>query len=82
MFPQIEIPNPIPKGLPNDDSLLFVSMDENGKLKLNSQEIPAANSLTMRLNEVFLEREKNGVYEPGERRIVKAVGIKTAHSVK
>ncbi len=85
LFPQLEIPNPIPKGLPNDDSVLFVSVDENGKVKLNSQDagsVSKTNSLTMQLAEIFREREKNGVYEPGNWKIVKAVGIKTAHSIK
>jgi biopolymer transport protein ExbD len=85
LFPQMEIPNPIPKGLPNDDSVLFISVDENGKLELNSQDagdVSKTNSLTMWLAEIFREREKNGMYEPGNWKIVKAVGIKTAHSIK
>lgn len=85
LFPQVEIPNPIPKGLPNDDSLLFVSADESGKLKINLQDagnVFKTNSLTVRLAEIFLEREKNGMYEPGNEKIVKAVGIKTAPSIK
>ena len=85
LFPQLEIPNPIPKGLPNDDSVLFVSVNEDGKIELNSQKIGSiskTDSLTLRLAEIFLEREKNGMYEPGNWKIVKAVGIKTAHSIK
>ena len=85
LFPQLEIPNPIPKGLPNDDSILFVTLDENGKIQLNSQgtgNISNTNSLTIRLVEIFREREINGMYEPENWKIVKAVGIKTAHSIK
>lgn len=37
LFPQGEIPNPISGGLPNDNSLLSVSVKENGELKLNSK---------------------------------------------
>ena len=84
LFPQEEIPNPIPEGLPNDSSLLFVLMDENGKLTLNSQDegnVSETKFLTERLVATFQEREKNGVYEPGNWKIVKAVGIKTAHSI-
>lgn len=85
LFPQLEIPSPIPKVLPNDDSVLFVTVDESGKLKLNLQEtgnVLNTNPLTTRLAEIFFEREKNGAYEPGNWKIVKAVGIKTAHSIK
>lgn len=84
LFPQLEIPNPIPKGLPNDDSVLFISVDENGKIELNSQKmgsVSKTDSLTLRLAEIFWEREKNGMYEPGNWKVVKAVGIKTAHSI-
>ena len=85
LFPQIEIPNPIPKGLPNDNSLLFVLMDEKGKLTLNSQDagnVSETRFLTDRLSALFQESEKAGAYEPGNWKIVKAVGIKTAHSIK
>ncbi len=85
LFPQQEIPNPIPKGLPNDDSLLFVSVDENGKLKLNSQDegnVSETKFLTEHLTTIFQEREKAGVYETGNWKVVKAVGVKTAHSIK
>ncbi len=64
---------------------MYVSAEENGKVKLNSQDagnISKTDSLTIRLSEIFREREKNGVYEPGNWKIVKAVGIKTAHSIE
>lgn len=85
LFPQIEIPNPISKGLPNDDSLLFVSLEETGKLKLNSEEegeISDTSHLEKRLRMVFQEREMNGVYEPGNWKVVKAVGIGAANSTR
>ncbi len=85
LFPQLEIPNPIPKGLPNDNSLLTVSVDEKGKITLNSQNegnVSETKFLIERLTTIFQEREKAGVYETGNWKIVKAVGIKTANSIK
>lgn len=86
LFPQSEIPNPIPKGLPYDSSLIVVSVDEKGKFKFNGSEILGSVSdthyLKWHLADIFLQREKRGVYEPRNWKIVKAVGIKTAHSVK
>ncbi len=85
LFPQLEMPNPIPKGLPNDDSVLFVSVNEKDEIELNSQKagtVSRTDSLTSWLAHIFSEREKQSMYEPGNRRIVKVVGIKTAPSVK
>ncbi|MDQ3130391.1 MAG: hypothetical protein M3Q99_06475 [Acidobacteriota bacterium] len=85
MFPQQEIPNPIPKGLPHDHSLLIISIDESGKLTLNSENegnVSDTNFLMTRLSKIFREREETGVYEPGKWKIVKAVGIKAARSIK
>ncbi len=84
LFPQEEIPNPVPKGLPNDDSLLYVSLDENGRLKINSQgvgDVSETEFLTERLAVIFKERENNKVYESESQKIVKAVGIKAADSI-
>ena len=85
LFPQIKIPDPIPKGFPNDDSLFSISIDEGGIVKLNSYEIGSVSEttvLTERLTEFFQEREKRGVYEPESWKVVKAVGIYTAPSIK
>jgi biopolymer transport protein ExbD len=85
LFPQDEIPNPIPKVLPNDDSLLIVSLEKDGKLKLNSEnkgEISDTKLLVKRLAEIFRERREMGVYEPGNWEIVKAVAVKAPRSAK
>lgn len=85
LFPQEEIPIPIPKGLPHDHSLLVVSIEETGKLTLNSEvegNMSNTNFLMTRLSNIFREREEGGVYEPGKWKIVKAVGVKAAHSIK
>lgn len=85
LFPQEEIPNPIPASLPNDDSLLYVSIDENGKIKLNSQDIGDISNtklLKEKLTMIFLERKKNRVFESDSQKVVKAVGIKSDLSIK
>ncbi|MGI8495265.1 MAG: hypothetical protein ACR2L1_08140 [Pyrinomonadaceae bacterium] len=38
LFPQIEVPDPLPQGIPNGDSILVVSVGGNGKIKLNGEE--------------------------------------------
>lgn len=82
LFPQIEIPNPIPKSLPNDDSFIIVSIKNNGKLKINSEPQKDIESLKERLKEVFRGREENGVFEPNSNKIVKTVVIKSNLSTK
>jgi biopolymer transport protein ExbD len=94
LFPLEEIPDSIPtkktpavipETLPNYDGLLFVSIDETGKLKLNSEnegDVAETKFLKERLTALFREREKAGVYQPGNWKVVKAVGIETAHSIK
>lgn len=85
LFPQVEIPNPIPKGLPNDDGLLYLSLENGGQLKLNSEDegnISDTKFLTERLRTIFQNREKNGVYEPYNWKVVKAIGIRATSSTK
>ncbi|MGI8668374.1 MAG: ExbD/TolR family protein [Aridibacter sp.] len=85
LFPQEETPNPIPEGLPNDDSLLFVSIDKNGKIKLNSEntgDVSEIRFLQERLTKLFQERKEAGVYETHNWKVVKAVGIKADSSIK
>lgn len=85
LFPQEEIPNPIPEGLPNDDSLLFVSIDKNCKIKLNSENTGDVSEIRLfkeRLKNIFQERKEAGVYETHKWKVVKAVGIKANTSIK
>ncbi|HQU84723.1 MAG TPA: biopolymer transporter ExbD [Pyrinomonadaceae bacterium] len=72
-------------GLPNDDSLLYVLVEANGKVKINNEpqgNVSDTQKLTERLKGVFEDREKYGVFEPHSEKIVKAIGIKTHNSVK
>ncbi len=85
LFPQIEIPNPIPKGMPNDDTFFIVSMEKEGEIKINSikfAEISSTKPLTNKLKEFFEARQNEGVYEPDSEKIVRAVAVKVPPSTK
>ncbi len=66
-------------GIPNDDSLLYVSLRSDGSLHLNMERQGDSSNtepLKHRLTNIFGERERTGVFEPGNWRVVKAVGIR------
>lgn len=71
--------------LPHDDSLLQVTINHGGDVTLNLEDAgntADTNTLKARLTQLFRDRETAGVYETGTWKVVKAVGIKSAHSVK
>ena len=71
--------------IPNYDKFLFISLEKNKKLKINSQEfgnLEDTNPLTDLLIKVFTEREENNVFEANSNKIVKAVIIKAPRSAK
>lgn len=83
--PEVVRPSCTGAALANDDSLLYVSLDKNGDLTINTErngEISNTEPLKSRLSNVFEERAKNGVFEPGNWKVVKAVGIKAPLSGK
>lgn len=86
LFPQIEIPNPIPQGLPHDDTFLIVSIEKDGKVEINSQDFGGTLEdpmpVTEKLCGIFSERERAGVFEPNGNKIVKAVVIRSPRSIK
>ncbi len=82
LFPNTKTPSPIPKGLPNDDSLLFISINKNNKIQLNNESVESASELKNRLIEIFQVRKENKVYVENSKKIVKAVGIKAEESIK
>ena len=85
LFPQIEIPNPIPPGLPHDDAFLVVSIEKDETIKLNSQNsgnLKDTKLLIKRLCEIFSERQQIGVYEPDGTEIVRAVVVKAPLSMR
>lgn len=71
--------------LPNVCGHLYVSLKNDGKIMLNSEETGNSentNFLKHRLETIFRERTENGVYEEGTDKIVKAVIIKSPVSRK
>ena len=70
------------EALPNDDSLIYLSLTVDGQIKLNNQLQDGDTGALTRLDEAFTDRARVGVYEPGSDRIVKAVGIKVPLSGK
>ena len=84
-FPGTEIPNPIPQGLPNDDSFLVVSLEKDAQIKLNSEKIANLENtkpLTDKLKEIFESRQSYGVYENNTEKAVKAVAVRVPLSAK
>ena len=85
LFPQESIPNPIPDGLPHDDSLLVVSLEKDERLTLNSEvngSLENTDILEQRLKDIFQQRAENVVFEVKSNEIVKAVVIKAPLSTK
>jgi biopolymer transport protein ExbD len=83
--PNLTVPNPIPKGIPNSCGLLFISIEINGQIKLNSEvagNLKDTNELKGRLKYIFQERTANGVFEEGSDKTVKSVFIQVPFSVK
>jgi biopolymer transport protein ExbD len=75
LFPQINVPQPAPPWIPQDDSLLWVKLEENGSLKINTEKQADLDALQKKLTEVFETRTRNGVFEGDNDRILKAVLI-------
>jgi biopolymer transport protein ExbD len=71
--------------VPHHHAFLFVSLEKDKKLKINSQDfsdLQNPNLLTEALRKVFLEREQLGVFEENGDKIVKSVIIKAPRSAK
>lgn len=72
-------------GLPNDDSILSVSLREDKSLALNSEPIGSISNLKPlkdRLTEIFEARRENGVFEEGSEKIEKSVGLQIPVSAR
>jgi biopolymer transport protein ExbD len=71
--------------LPNDDTFLIVSLEKDGKLKINQQfegTLENTAPLLRVLRDSFSLREKLGVYEENTNKVVKAVIVKAPRSEK
>ena len=62
--------------LPNDDSLIHLTLSPEGRILINNVPSEDAAAATRVLSEVFENRTKMGVFEPESDRIVKAVGVR------
>lgn len=82
LFPQIEIPKKIPKGLPYDHSVFYIKLEKNGEINLNSEKQASAEALEKRLVEIFNSRQEKGVFEPDSEKVVKAVLLIAPDSAK
>jgi biopolymer transport protein ExbD len=71
--------------LPNDDRFLIVSLEKDGKLKINQQfygTLENPTPLLEKLRAAFDNREKLGVFEENTYKVVKAVIVKAPRSEK
>lgn len=85
LFPQIEVPKKIPKGLPNDDSLFYVRLGKDKSININQSRIGSLSEVELlqkELGEIFRNRAEMGVFEESSNRIVKAVLVIAPDSAK
>ena len=71
--------------LPHSCSHIIVSLERNGKIKLNSQEygdLESLNIMKQKLEQIFAGRFKNGIFEEGSSKILKKVFVKLPRSAK
>lgn len=66
---------------PNPLSLV-VSMEQDGKIRLNKDEVSDAGALGARLAQIFKERETNLVYREGTTEVEKTVFVKAPRLLK
>ena len=61
LFPQIEIPNPLPKEIPYKSNWLLVSLENDGKIKVDDEKVADLSNLELlqvKLKRIFAERER------------------------
>lgn len=83
--PNLKIPSPIPKGIPNSCGFLHISIEIDGLIILNSEisgNLENTDVLKSRLEDIFRQRTLNGVYVEGSDKIAKSVVIKASASTK
>ena len=66
---------------PNPLSLV-VSMEQDGKIRLNKDEVSDAGALGARLSQIFNERQTNGVYREGTTEVERTVFVKAPRLLK
>ena len=71
--------------LPNGDAFLVVSLEKDGKLKINQEfygTLENTTNLLEKLTQIFTQRENLGVFEENSNKVVKAVIVKAPRSEK
>jgi biopolymer transport protein ExbD len=71
--------------LPHSCGHIIVSLEKDGKIKLNSQEygdLESLNTVKQQLEQTFQRRAENGIFEEGSNKIIKKVFIKLSRSAK
>lgn len=85
LFPQHEVPDPIPESLPHFCGLLIISLEKDGYIKINYEtygDLSDTRLLTAKLRENFRDREEMGVIDEKTHKPIKAVMLKAPRSAK
>ena len=85
LFPQQEIPEPVPEAIPNFCGLFIITLEKDKSIKINSEKHGSSDNiepLKEKLREIFASREKNGVLEANSQKVLKAVMLKAPLSAK
>lgn len=85
LFPQQEIPDPIPEAIPNFCGLFIISLEKDGSIKINREtyaRLSDTEPLTEKLREIFRYREENRVIDEKTHKTIKAVMLKAPRSAK
>jgi len=83
--PNLTIGSPIPKEIPHSCGHLYVSVENDGQIKINSQisaSLENTDILKRELEIIFQERTTNGVFAEQSNKIVKSVIIKAPPSIR
>jgi hypothetical protein len=85
LFPEEDIPDPIPEGIPNFCGLFIISLEKDKSIKINRETYGSLSDLEPlqeKLREIFGYRERNGIIDQKSRQPIKAVMIKAPLSAK
>ena len=85
LFPQADVPDPIPEGIPNFCGLFVISLEKSGSIKINRETYASLSNtepLTEKLREIFQYREEMGVIDAKSHKTIKAVMLKAPRSAR
>lgn len=85
LFPQEEMTERIPEGVPNYRELLIISFEKNKSIKINSErsgKLSDIEPLKKKLREIFRYREEKGIIDENSRKPIKAVMLKAPRTAK